>query len=240
MRRSMIRTTCTNRVESSMNRRRELALVFSVCLLLSVGVLLGGCGGGEGDADAHLAATSGSGGLRPEDVRPALSNLPYKIELKQVHPSVHDNAAFLGTAVGPHHTVVKFSIGLGAEAFAIPLPGIGTVHAVSNGAAGFAFNDNTAVPADFPTKAQWNEAPRMAVDMEESLCRKATGKPCQDRRGPGPGGLLRREASRTSSRPLRLTSPSRSWPGTWRRSAGTRPSADPSRTVRDRRATCGP
>jgi len=71
-----------------------------------------------------------------------------------------------------------FSIGLGEYAKAIPLPGIGTRFAVSNGDAGFVFNSNASEGNDFSSKDEWEEVARMEVAVEERLCRRATGKPC--------------------------------------------------------------
>lgn len=131
-----------------------------------------------GSLSACGYAGASSGALRPADVRPALASLPYDIELRSVKPPTHDTAAYLGTAVGPHHTVLKFSIGLGGPALAVSLPGIGSMHAVSNGVAGFAFNSNSSVGEDFPSNAQWKEVAKMEVDIEEQLCRRAAGKSC--------------------------------------------------------------
>lgn len=136
---------------------------------------LSACGGG---ASASFGEGADSGGLTPAEVRPALATLPYSIDLKTVEPPAHDSAAFLGTAVGPHHTVLEFTIGLGNQAFAVPLPGIGTMHAISNGAAGFAFNSNSSVGKDFPSNARWKEVAKMEVEIEERLCRRATGEAC--------------------------------------------------------------
>jgi hypothetical protein len=146
-----------------------------ISLSLFAGAALVACGGGSAGASGGAGAGSG---LRVQDVRPTLADSPFAIDLRSVKPPRHDDAAFQGTATGPHHTVVKFSIGIGPEAFAVPLPGIGTVHAVSNGAAGFAFNDYASGGGDFKTAAQWNEAVQMVVEMEEKLCRKATGEAC--------------------------------------------------------------
>lgn len=151
-------------------------LFAAICLTMFIGATLAACGGGA--ADASGSSESDAGGLRASDVRPALAELPYKISLKAVQPPPHDDAAFRGVAVGPLHTRVEFSIGIGPQALAVPIRGIGTMHAVSNGAAGFAFNDTTSGGGDFKTVAQWNEAVRMVVDMEEKLCRRATGQAC--------------------------------------------------------------
>jgi hypothetical protein len=95
-----------------------------------------------------------------------------------VKAPARDAAAFRGHAIGPFHTVLKFTIGLGRDSMPIPLPGIGTRFAVYNGDAEFVFNDNSSVGGDFASKAQWDEVARMSVDIEERLCRRATGDPC--------------------------------------------------------------
>jgi hypothetical protein len=78
------------------------------------------------------------------------------------------------------NTLVEFSIGVGPEAFAVPLPGIGTVHAISNGDAGFAFNDYVSGGGHFNRPGEWKTAIHMVFEMEERLCRKATGEACPD------------------------------------------------------------
>lgn len=170
-----------DRMATSKNRLTRGLSAWAACLFLLVSMFLAACGGGGG-AGASAADNAGSGSdvLRPEDVRPVLSSLPYKFKLRPVQPPGHDDAAFRGRALGPDHTVVEFTVGVGAEAFAVPLPGIGTVHAISNGAAGFAFNDYVSGGGHFSRPGQWKEALQMVFEIEERLCRRATGKPCQE------------------------------------------------------------
>jgi hypothetical protein len=73
---------------------------------------------------------------------------------------------------------MKFTIGLGEYAIPLPLPGIGTRFAVSNGEAGFVFNSNASEGKDFSSRNEWEEVGKMEVAIEERLCRRATGKPC--------------------------------------------------------------
>lgn len=156
-----------------MGRAFSLILLVTACVL---GVVVNAaCGGG---ASANFSMGSDAGGLVAADVRPALSSLPYVIHLQALKPPARDTAAFRGVAIGPFHTVLKFSIGLGGYAKPIPLPGIGTRFAVSNGEAGFVFNSNASEGKDFSSKDEWEEVGKMEVDIEERLCRRATGKPC--------------------------------------------------------------
>jgi len=151
---------------------RRLLVPTTICLLLVGGV--SSCGG----AEANQGGGDASGGLKPEDVRPALAGLPYKISLRSVPPPGPDVAAFRGAAEGPHNTTIHFSIGIGSPAFPVQLPGAGTREAVSNGAAGFTFNSDAGLPERFPRKAQWDEAGHIGTVMEEKLCKRATGEPC--------------------------------------------------------------
>lgn len=166
---------------SSKNRLAALSALGLASFVLLVALCLSACGGGEGQAATSEHQASGHGGLRAEDVGPVLATLPYKIRLRPAQPPGPDDGAFRGSARGPKNTLVEFSIGVGPEAFAVPLPGIGTVHAVSNGDAGFAFNSYVSSPGGrFSRPGQWDEAVRMVVEMEERLCRKATGEACPD------------------------------------------------------------
>jgi hypothetical protein len=148
-------------------------LLVTACLL--GGVAVAACGGG---ASASSDVGPHAGGLAAADVRPALSSLPYEIHLQALKPPARDTAAFRGRAVGRFHTVMKFTIGLGEYAIPLPLPGIGTRFAVSNGEAGFVFNSNASEGKDFSSRNEWEEVGKMEVAIEERLCRRATGKPC--------------------------------------------------------------
>lgn len=151
------------------------AIGLSLACLLGAAALAA-CGG---SANAKSGSPLSSGGLSAADIRPALASLPYEIHVREVDAPPRDTAAFRGHAAGPFHTVLKFTIGLGRNAMPIPVQGAGTRFAVYNGdEAGFVFNDNSSVGADFPTNAQWKEVSKMSVDIEERLCRRATGKPC--------------------------------------------------------------
>jgi hypothetical protein len=87
--------------------------------------------------------------------------------------------------IGPHRTVVNFGIALGGEGGAVPVPHAGTLNAV--GGTAFVVTDDTLIRGtkekwesgkQFRTGAQWREAGQMIVDIEESLCKAHTGKPC--------------------------------------------------------------
>jgi hypothetical protein len=147
---------------------RTVLLIVLGCIALSG--MFGACSMASGEGE--------SSNLRPGDVRAALRGLPFAHELVAVRPPKNDTGAFRGMAHGRFSTTLHFSIGLGSEPWAVPVPGAGTRHATYDEVAGFAFNDDTALGSRFKSVAQWHEASRMAVTMEEVLCRRATGKSC--------------------------------------------------------------
>ncbi len=118
------------------------------------------------------------GKLEPSDVRSALRTLPYDFKLGRVKGPSGNTASFVGKANGPHNTTLEFSIGIGNPPSAIPVSGVGTKHVEWFDEMGFVFNDNGELVLKFKTTAQWREVARMAVDVEESLCKAATRKPC--------------------------------------------------------------
>jgi hypothetical protein len=87
--------------------------------------------------------------------------------------------------IGPHATIINFGIALGGEGRGVPVPHAGTVNA--SGGTAYVVTDDTLIPGkrekwepgkQFRTAAQWREASRMMVDIEEALCKARTGGPC--------------------------------------------------------------
>lgn len=145
----------------------KVAIHFLVAVVL---LIAAGCGS-AGDVFTN-------GKLEPGDVRPALRTLPYAFTLKRVQGPNGNVASFRGRAHGPYDTTLEFSIGIGDKPKPIPVLGAGTGHVVWNEEAGFVFNDDGEAAGKFKTAAQWREVSRMATDVEQSLCRAATGEPC--------------------------------------------------------------
>ena len=155
-----------DRMGYSMNRSSPTAAVVGVvvCALL----VLTGC-----------SSTSESGhsvALQPRDVRQSLSSLKFVHKLVVVKPPRGDDAAFRGVAHGRHGATLHFSIGVGSSARTIPIPKTRLQDPV--GDPGFVFNDDAAFGRKFKNIAQWRAAQDMAVEIEEALCKKATGRPC--------------------------------------------------------------
>jgi hypothetical protein len=163
--------TSTDQAESFMGSGRRSVLLVAVCLFGGIAI-----GASASGASARSDVGSGGGALSEANVRSVLSSLPYEVHFHELKPPARDTAAFRGHAIGPFRTVMKFTIGVGQ--YAIPLPGIGTRFAVSNGEAGFVFNSNASEGKDFTSKNKWEEVGKMEVTVEERLCRRATGNPC--------------------------------------------------------------
>jgi hypothetical protein len=83
---------------------------------------------------------------------------------------------------------MNFGVSLGTEASGVPVPrsGVEDSYDYSEGG-GFVFTADLEVSGkngtvhpgrQFHTKAQWDEAIRMEVAMEEGLCEATTGRPC--------------------------------------------------------------
>ena len=113
-----------------------------------------------------------------------LLRLPYRYQWRDVELPQGASSALAGTAIGKHHTIVHFGISFGTEAEAVPVPLAGTLSPYYYYGGGFVFNDDLVLPKgvgkQFHTKAQWDEATTMVVEMQEKLCKAATGEPCHE------------------------------------------------------------
>lgn len=125
--------------------------------------------------------------LSGSEAKHLLLELPYRYKWRQVAPPDGASGALAGAVFGKHHTVVHFGISLGAKPQPVPVPRVGTSNHEIGGGSGFVFNDDLGIPGKdgsiqwgmrFHTNAQWDEAGRMVVEMEEKLCKATTGKPC--------------------------------------------------------------
>lgn len=161
-------------------RRAALPLV-----LLGMAIAMSNCSCG--------ASADGQGSDQPtrvlssREAKLLLLRLPYRYRWRQVELPDGASGALAGTVIGRHHTVVHFGIALGTGAEAVPVPRAGTVTPVYYSRGGFVFNDDLEVPGknesvhpgkQFHTAAQWNEAGTIVVEMEETLCKAATGEAC--------------------------------------------------------------
>lgn len=132
------------------------------------------------------AAVPGSG-WPPSDstVKKLLRRLPYRFEFRLVAPPKGASGAVAGKVFGPHNTIINFGIALGGEGRGVPVPHAGTLNA--SGGTAFVVTDDTLIRGkhqefeagkQFHTAAQWRETATMMVDIEETLCKAQTGKPC--------------------------------------------------------------
>lgn len=151
-----------------------LRLWTSLGLVLAISATVHGCG-------------CGSGALSSTEAKQLLLELPYHYKWRQVELPEGASGALAGTVSGKHHTIVHFGISLGAKPQPVPVPRVGSSVHEYGGGSGFVFNDDLEISGkngtiqfgrQFHTAAQWHEAVSMVVDMEEKLCKAATGKPC--------------------------------------------------------------
>jgi hypothetical protein len=170
-------------------RGSRLITAAAVTVALSAAVGCGGsaAGGASQQSTTAMAAVSSPGVLTSAEARRLLLQLPYRYSFRHVAPPSGASGAVAGRAVGAHHTLVHFGIALGHEPEPVPVPQSGTESPYSYPAGGFVFTDDLEVrgkngnsrPAkQFHTWAQWDEATTMVVEMQEKLCKKATGEAC--------------------------------------------------------------
>ncbi|MGN6258515.1 MAG: hypothetical protein ACTHN3_12325 [Solirubrobacterales bacterium] len=157
-------------------------------LLVVLAALAVGCGSSaSGDGTTGAGSTAASNDpprvLSTQEAKQLLQQLPYRYEFRKVKLPEGATGAVAGTAIGKHHTVLHFGVSLGTEAGAVPVPQAGVRDPYDYSAGGgFVFNDDLVVAGgvgkQFKTGAQWEEATSMEVEMEEKLCKAATGEPC--------------------------------------------------------------
>lgn len=104
----------------------------------------------------------------------AIEGLPYRVTLREASEGV-----LVGTARGHHDAVVHFaaSEGEGERPEDIP-PRL--IHLDKNvmGGGGFRVWEDSEAPHPGEPAAEWDERGRIALAIEEALCRKETGEAC--------------------------------------------------------------
>ncbi len=122
--------------------------------------------------------------LDEAEAKRVLEQLPYQLEFHPQPPPPHASGAIAGRVVGPGGAVVRFGVALGRGADPVRLgPGSGVE---ASGGETFRLSDDATVvvagrpriAARLETVAEWKEAVRIVVDIEEQLCRATTGKSC--------------------------------------------------------------
>ena len=141
-----------------------------------------GCGGAAlGDGPKKV--------LTAPEAKQLLLQLPYEYTFRPVALPKGATGALAGRAVGTHRTVVHFGVALGKEPEAVPVPHAGIAGAYGYPLGGFVFTEDLLVRhrhhkwvegKQFHTGAQWKEANKMVVAMEEKLCRATTGEACHE------------------------------------------------------------
>jgi hypothetical protein len=133
-------------------------------------------------------AQQGCGGtktLSEEETKELLRQLPYRFVFRPVDDPEGASGAVAGTAYGPHRTALRFGISLGEEAEKVPLGphtdfgnggGTETAHLTADDT--LFVNGEVRFNPRIKTRAQWNTATTMHVDIEEKLCRATEGHAC--------------------------------------------------------------
>ena len=151
-------------------------------LLVMVLVIASGCGSADLGGASITKSISSRPVLSTEAAEGLLRRLPYRYRWRDVELPQGASGALAGTAIGRHRTIVHFGISLGAEPEAVPVPQAGTLSPYYYYGGGFVFNDDLVLPKgvgkQFHTAAQWDEATTMVVEMQEKLCKAATGEAC--------------------------------------------------------------
>jgi hypothetical protein len=115
----------------------------------------------------------GSDSTSTAEAREAIEAMPFRA-------SVHETAAgvLLGSERGGHGVVIHFAVSKeGPEPNDIP-PRLIHVDRNVTGGGGFWVWDDSEIWFRRGTVAQWHEAATISVEIEEALCRKATGEAC--------------------------------------------------------------
>jgi hypothetical protein len=156
-------------------RRRIWSVVCLVVVLLALG-----CSSCSGQAQDDSILTTG-------EAKRALQVLPYRFSYKGVKRPRGATEAFAARVYGRYRIWFDFGISLGFNGDPVPIPPSGVMNAVGNGEAGFVYTDNLlvrdehgkySVAAQIRTRAQYKESLHMATEIEETLCKAATGEPC--------------------------------------------------------------
>ncbi|HKZ12220.1 MAG TPA: hypothetical protein VJL81_00100 [Solirubrobacterales bacterium] len=104
----------------------------------------------------------------------AIEGLPYRVSVREASEGV-----LVGTARGHHGAVVHFAISEGEADRPQDIPPR-LLHLDKNvmGGGGFTVWEDSEAPHDGESAAEWDERGRVALDIEEALCRQETGEAC--------------------------------------------------------------
>lgn len=145
-------------------------LVASVVATLSIAAL--GCGGTN---------------LSESEVKNGLRHLPYRFKFRTVETPAGADAAIAGRAFGRYKTYIDFGISFGSEAEPVTVPRALTNEPEGFPAGEYVLTANVLIEDKYGKLAtgkqihngrQWDEANHMVTDIEQTLCRMATGRPC--------------------------------------------------------------
>lgn len=159
-------------------RLRRWPTIWAVSIALGLGLCVLGCGSDSAADDSDVA-------LDAEEAKKVLLKLPYRYKFVEVEVPEGASAAVAGRAYGRHRTSLIFGVALGDQPKPVSMPNaqLGEVA----GTPYFTYSSNLLEPGkkgrwergkQLHTQAQWNEAINMVFEMEQKLCRAATGKPC--------------------------------------------------------------
>jgi hypothetical protein len=134
---------------------------------------------------AAVTTSSGAKTLDGPETEAVLRQLPYRFRFHGVPTPDGASGAIAGRAIGPGDVALRFGVSLGGAGDAVSL-GPHTDVADATGGETFRLSDDTMIvvdgkprePARFSTVARWRTAMRMAVAIEEKLCRATEGGAC--------------------------------------------------------------
>lgn len=154
--------------------------VLRLLLIVSICASVAGCGGSSADAGAPRVLTQ-------NETKHLLLEFPYRFSFQHVALPQSATGAIGGRINGPRHTSFDFGLSLGKSAEPVLVPDTNLPNVVRVGPAGFVWTDNTTrrarngkliVGRSIHSGAQLREAGHIEVEIEEKLCKAATGKPC--------------------------------------------------------------
>jgi hypothetical protein len=111
-------------------------------------------------------------GLSPAEAADAIEAMPYQVKVGETPTHV-----LVGSVQGHQGFVVHFAAADSLDAAGVP-PRLRRLAPEPSGGANFWVWDDSVLEAEEGTKAQWSEAARISVGIEDALCRKETGDPC--------------------------------------------------------------
>lgn len=113
-----------------------------------------------------------NGPLSIAEATEAIEGLPYPVKVEETPDHV-----LVGEVRSRGGFVIHFAAADSLSGHGIP-PRLRRLDPEPSGGANFWVWDDSVREANEGTRAQWNEAAKISVDIDEALCRKETGEAC--------------------------------------------------------------